>query len=141
MKRSVVVVAACLAVALTTSCGKKSIIDRSQGVDPVTEFKALVTEHIQDTDTRTQILDIVSEGEARQRQFYEFYEQHRKRLESLSSDYNTTRADFEKATSEFNARYREVLMGIVADRYAIKELTTREEWVLISKRERSFLAD
>ena len=32
---------------------------------------------------------------------------------------------FHKA--ELNARYREVLMGIVADRYAIKKLTTREE--------------
>ncbi len=141
MRRFAVVVTVCFAVALMTNCGKKSLIDRSHGVDPVIEFEALVTEHVQDTDTRTQILDIVSEGEARQRQFYEFYEQHRKRLDSLSSDYNTTRADFEEATSEFNARYREVLMGIVADRYAIKELTTREEWALISKRERSFLAD
>jgi hypothetical protein len=127
--------------ALMMSCGKKSVIDRSQGVDPATELKALVAEHIQDPGTRTQIIDILNKGDARLQEFYEFYEQHAKRLDALSSDYNTTRADFDKATLDFNARYREVLMGIVADRFAIKELTTREEWALIAARERSFLID
>lgn len=141
MRHSLVFIAACVAVALMPGCGKKSMIDRSQGVDPVTEFRAAIVENIQDPDTRTKILDIVDQGEAKLQEFYQFYEQHRERMESLSSDYNATREDLEKAMSELNARYRELALSMVADRFAIKDLTTHEEWEAIARAERSLLTD
>jgi hypothetical protein len=142
MKRfTVVLIAVVMTVTLVMSCGKKSVLDKSQGVDPVTEFKSLVAEHIQDPDTRAQILDIVEKGEVKQNEFYDFYDQHARKIAALSVDRSATRTDFEEATSVFNVRYREMLAGIVSDGFAIKELTSREEWALISDSEKSFFAD
>ncbi len=130
-----------VSVTLAVSCGKKNLIDRSQGVDPGTELRTLVARHIADPDKRAQILEIIVMGEARFREFHEFYGQHNERMADLANDYNTTRGEFDEATEEFNARYREILMGMVSDRFAMRELMTPEEWALISDREHSVIGE
>lgn len=130
-----------IAVVLALACGKKDVVDRRPGEKPLDEKRTLVTQHTADPETRSEILAIIDGEEAKLREFYDFYDRHNEKLDALNARYDATRAEFEEAQEELNARYRELLTGVISDRYAAKELVTPEEWALISDRESSLITD
>ncbi len=62
-----------IAVVVAMGCGKKDVVDRSPGKEPLDEKRALVTQHIADPETRSKILAIIDGEEVKLREFYDFY--------------------------------------------------------------------
>lgn len=54
-------------------------------------------------------------------------------------DYDATNKQFEKVFNTFNPEYEKMLRIAVAKRMELKQLTTEEEWQLISARTKSFI--
>ena len=118
---------------------KNNIVIEDKGQSVLTEQERLIVENIQDTDTRNKLLTIVDDIEVEVNKFFEYYEEHNKKIASLNKDYKSTRRDFEESMAEFNGAYEKYLRMLVDQRGGMIMLTSKEEWALIMDRESTFI--
>ena len=103
------------------------------------EQRTLIEKYISDPGKQAQLTAIVNEAEALLQGFTRENSQHQQHIQELTANYNATKEDFENAVADFNTKFEPFLKNMVAKRMALKELTTPEEWQMISQRKKSFV--
>jgi hypothetical protein len=142
MKKIELITSVMLLMMYLFGCGSKNnVIKEDQGLGVLSEQRRLIVENIQDPDTRNKLLTIVDDIEVEVNKFFEYYEEHNKKIASLNKDYKSTRRDFEESMAEFNGAYEKYLRMLVDKRGGMMMLTSKEEWALIMDRESTFIPE
>ncbi len=124
-----------LIMIVISGCSKVGVKDDAfKGESVVAEKRSLIQKHISDPAKQAQLLTIVDEVEKLLREFSRESSDYRKRIQTLTADYDAGREEFKGAVSDFNHKAETVLKKLAAHSIAMRELTTPEEWKKISKR-------
>ena len=135
MKMQVILL--CLVSLFIFACsGSKVKLDQSAGKDAIDEQITLIEKHIEDPARRDNCIAVVKEWGYTVTKFHEEYQTYVKKIRVLQADYQSTRAQFEAAFNDINPKYEDLLNRLISGRQALVELTTEDEWRLISVRER-----
>ena len=127
---------------LLLSCSNQNLTTKEdKGQTVIVELRELIKTEIKDPKRQAQILQIIDGVEIESQKFFKFYQEHDNRIARLNSNYETSREDLEKVINEFNKKYDAYLKMLIRKRGEMRQLTSRDEWVIIMDRESTFIPE
>ena len=117
-----------------------AVID-DRGQEALDEQKELIRDHIQDPEKQKQLLQVVSEIEQESIEFFNYYQDHNRKLTKLNRNYASTLPDFEQMFADFNRNYDAYLRMLIHKRAEMQKLTSRDEWSNIMDRKSSYIPE
>ena len=127
---------------LLLSCSNQNLLTKEdKGHKEIVELRELIKTEIKDSDRQVKILQTIDEVEIESQKFFKFYQEHDNRIARLNSNYETSREDLEKVINEFNKKYDAYLKMLIRKRGEMRQLTSRDEWVIIMDRESTFIPE
>jgi len=120
--------------------GQKVSTTEDHGQNAIIEQKELIRKHVTDPEKRSELLKIVAELEIESGIFFTYYDKHIENVRELSSNYQTSRADFQLMVEDFNKHYERYLIMLVNKREEMRLNNNTDEWKKIMNRETSFQA-
>ena len=125
------VLATALFIGLLSGCKSTSQLEATRSA--VDETCMLITKHVADEAKAKQMIALVDQLEKDLMAYREIRAEHDKALCVKNADYNATHEDLQKLYDAYNKDARAIGMKIVTTDLAMKDLSTPEEWALISE--------
>ena len=113
----------------------------NRGQEALAEQKELIRNHIQDPEKQKLLLQVVSEIEQESIEFFNYYQDHNRKLTELNRNYASTLPDFEQMFADFNRKYDAYLRMLIHKRAEMQKLTSPDEWSNIMDRKSSFIPE
>ena len=123
-----------LSLVLITSCRSTHSEKKNPLNASLTSYRTFVLETIHDTERSEALIAV---GDDLHRTLTENFRTFRKltaKLNRLNADYHTSREALERALADINAQRRLMRERIIEARVKAVELTTPEEWQLMTRR-------
>jgi len=124
------------------SCSSQKLATTDDsGQETVTEQRELIQNNIKDPQKQANLLQIVDDVEKGSIKYFNYYEDHNKKIARLNKDYKTSRQDFERVLNDFNEQYEIYLRMLIRKRSEMRLLTSKDEWTKIMDRESTFIPE
>ena len=122
-----------LALVFLISCSSEQMVKSKKDVDKLVKSqRELITDNVKDSQTQTELLEIVNAMNLDGMKFMTYYTEHRNKVTELIKDYNISRPDFEAELADINNHYEAYLKSQLQKQKEMRSLTTKEEWTNIT---------
>ena len=122
-----------LAAAWLVGCGGEPVAREDQQAAAFADLRAAIEETITDEQRRTEVLTIVDSLENDIDELTALLVRRRTELRELNANYDATREDFDRFTSEMEARIRRNRQQALRTHNEIVSAVTAEEWATLEK--------
>ena len=118
---------------LLAGCSKKAKIESTS--DWLSQIKAKVYEVVKDSQRAQQIVNELEQLDQKLDAWDVYLGEYKAELDKLNADYDLTREEFRAFIAKYNTKRHAAKEEILASRFKIKELATKDEWKKLADHE------
>ena len=118
---------------LLAGCSKKAKIETTS--DWLTQIKATVYDVVKDSQRAQQIVNEFEQLGQKLNAWDVYLGNYKAELDKLNADYDLSREEFRAFIAKYNTKRHALKEELLASRFKIKELATKDEWEKLSDQE------
>lgn len=120
---------------LLAGCSKKAKIETPTGL--ITQMKASVYDVVKDPQRAQQIVNEFEQVGLKMDAWKVYLGEYKDELEKLNADYDLSREEFRAFIDKYNTKRHALKDELLASRFKIKELATKDEWEEFADQEKT----